>query len=499
MNEATGKTHEFAGTNGDYYARQFRRIQSATGTRPALSFNLAALLFGPLWASARGLWGYFSVFLFLEVYSLTQICRGLWGNLGAEQSARARRLMEKSEEMLGKAQAAAAEGSATAAGLGKNAENLQMAAEKAQAAAEAALAGGAWLTALGVLFFILSRAGQGLSANAFYERMFARWRVDPGVGSGLRVRSLLLGAAIFLSVFPLTVYRFVAPEPLAIVLEFPGSRDFFAVVSTWLDKWMDALATGGAGLFDGLAAGIRGILDVMEAVLVQTPWAVVFLVIAVLSWHLAGWRVAIFTSAGLAYLGLFGFWEKSMITVALLGTAALLCVAIGVPLGIWCGKSERAHNFARPVLDFMQTMPAFVYLIPVIAFFGTGKPPGIIATIVFGLPPVVRLTALGIRQVPESIKEGALAFGCTKRKLLLDVELPLALPSIMTGINQTILMCLSMVVIAALIGAKGLGEDVLTALQYAAKGQGLLAGFAILFCAMIIDRIVQGRFKSSKG
>ena len=150
-----------------------------------------------------------------------------------------------------------------------------------------------------------------------------------------------------------------------------------------------------------------------------------------------------------------------------------------------------------PVLDFMQTMPAFVYLIPIIAFFGTGKPPGVLATLVFGMPPVIRLTALGIRGVPQNIKEGATAFGCTRWTLLKDIEIPLAMPSIMTGVNQTILMCLSMVVIASLIGAKGLGQDVLIALQYAAKGQGMLAGLAILFCAMVIDRIVQGHYKRS--
>ena len=143
----------------------------------------------------------------------------------------------------------------------------------------------------------------------------------------------------------------------------------------------------------------------------------------------------------------------------------------------------------------MQTMPAFVYLIPIIAFFGTGKPPGVLATLVFGMPPVIRLTALGIRGVPESTKEAAVAFGCTRWTLLRDVEIPLAMPSIMTGVNQTILMCLSMVVIASLIGAKGLGQDVLIALQYAAKGQGMLAGLAILFCAMVIDRIVQGHYR----
>ena len=143
----------------------------------------------------------------------------------------------------------------------------------------------------------------------------------------------------------------------------------------------------------------------------------------------------------------------------------------------------------------MQTMPAFVYLIPIIAFFGTGKPPGVLATLVFGMPPVIRLTALGIRGVPESTKEAAVAFGCTRWTLLRDIEVPLAMPSIMTGVNQTILMCLSMVVIASLIGAKGLGQDVLIALQYAAKGQGMLAGLAILFCAMVIDRIVQGHYR----
>ena len=184
-----------------------------------------------------------------------------------------------------------------------------------------------------------------------------------------------------------------------------------------------------------------------------------------------------------------------MITVSLLGAAAFLCLSMGIPLGIWFGKSDRAYNAALPILDFMQTMPAFVYLIPIIAFFGTGKPPGVLATIIFGMPPVIRLTALGMRGVPEATKEAAVAFGATRWMLLKEVELPLAMPSIMTGINQTILMCLSMVVIASLIGAKGLGQDVLIALQYAAKGQGMLAGLAILFCAMVIDRIIQGHYK----
>ena len=184
-----------------------------------------------------------------------------------------------------------------------------------------------------------------------------------------------------------------------------------------------------------------------------------------------------------------------MQTVALLGAASILCIVIGIPLGIWFARSKTAFAIAQPILDFMQTMPAFVYLIPVIAFFGTGKPPGIIATLIFGMPPVIRLTTLGLTGVAEDVKEAARAYGATEWQVLRGVELPLAKASILAGINQTILMCLSMVVIASLIGAQGLGSVVLTSLQYAAKGQGLLAGLAILLCAMVIDRIVQGSFR----
>ncbi len=221
-------------------------------------------------------------------------------------------------------------------------------------------------------------------------------------------------------------------------------------------------------------------------------------VILVVGWRAAGPRVAVFTAAALAYVALMGYWEIAMETVALVGAAVVLCVVIGIPLGIWFGKSRRAYAVAEPVLDLMQTLPAFVYLIPIIAFFGTGNPPGILATIIFGMPPVIRLTALGMRGVPGTIKEAATAFGASRWRLLKDVELPLALPSIMTGVNQTILMCLSMVVIISLIGGGGLGQVILEALQFAAKGPGLLGGFAILFVAMVIDRIVQGAFRRSK-
>ena len=162
-----------------------------------------------------------------------------------------------------------------------------------------------------------------------------------------------------------------------------------------------------------------------------------------------------------------------------------------MPLGIWMGKNKTVRAIVTPVLDVMQTIPSFVYLLPAIAFFGIGKPPGILATVIFAMPPMVRLTALGIKHVPESTKEAALAFGANPRQLLYKVELPLALPSIMAGVNQVVMMCLSMVVVAALIGAKGMGGIVTEALTNVESGRGILAGLGIALLAMMIDRVVQ--------
>jgi glycine betaine/proline transport system permease protein len=429
------------------------------------------------------------------LFALVQLGRGLWGELGADKLARAERLSNKSQEMVIKAQAALESGASNAEVLQRNADNLQRAAEKSLVAADAAAAGAIQLILWGTLALVAIVLIQGFIANTLYEKKYCRWRGGHSENSGFSQMNMLLGVVMLAVMFPLTLYRFTVAKPVAWLVQFPTDKSIFIGAANWIDAGFDSIALKGAGFFDGITNGIRILLDGLEVVLVDTPWPVTAMVILVMAWRLAGPRVAIFTFAALSYLAFLGYWEKSMETVALLGAAATLCVVIGVPLGILCAKSRSTYAVARPVLDFMQTMPAFVYLIPIIAFFGTGKPPGILATLIFGMPPVVRLTALGIKQVPATIVEAALAFGCTRRKLLLDVEIPLALPSIMTGVNQTILMCLSMVVIASLIGAEGLGTDVLQALQFAAKGQGLLAGLAILCCAMIIDRIVQGRFK----
>ena len=396
-----GSVGDFAGARPAYYGREFEKIQSAV--RFPWSWNTAAALAGPFWGAARGLWGFFWTFLVLEVLALVQIGRGWWGELGADKLARLDKLTLKYNEFLAKHEAAKLAGDPDAASFLKRAENLEKIMNRVAEEAALAAQGAVTILATGLVLLIGMRLVQGFYANLRYEKQYLGWRADPaGTASGLSWTRAGLGALLWLAIVPLTLYRFtvgkIAPGLEPWVAFFPvEKKSYYAPVSTWMDGGFDWLSVKGAGVFDGIVAAIRAVLDGLETVFVDTPWPVVMTVIVVVAWRLAGPRVAVFTGAALAYLALFGLWETSMVTVSLLGAAAFLCVLIGIPLGVWFGKSQRAYNAALPVLDFMQTMPAFVYLIPIIAFFGTGKPPGVLATLVFGMPPVIRLTALGIR------------------------------------------------------------------------------------------------------
>lgn len=500
---------DFVIENSTFYNRAFNVIQDSTGL--VFSWNTAAALLGPIWGAFRGVWGFFWTFLVLELFALVQIGRGLWGELGAEQLARVKKLSANIAQREQQARDLLASGdSAGAAAKQKIADNLKRVAEGAQEQADFASSEATTILLTGLAILVAIKLLEGLYANIAYEKQYLRWRATPdNVSSGTSRNGLWFGGLMLVAIWPLTLFRFTVAEPDAKlaaltggflggklpISEFPIGREYLATFAKYGDTGFDWLALHFSDVFDGITAAIRKVLDGLEIVLIDTPWPVVMIVIVVMAYRLAGVRVAIFTAASLIYLAFMGLWELSMITVALIGAGAFLCVIIGIPLGIWFGKSRRAYAVAEPVLDFMQTMPAFVYLIPIIAFFGTGKPPGVLATLIFAMPPVIRLTALGMRGVPETTKEAAVAFGCSKWQLLRNVELPLALPSIMTGVNQTILMSLSMVVIASLIGAEGLGALILEALQYAAKGQGLLGGIAILLCAMVIDRIAQGMYR----
>ncbi|MGI9433558.1 MAG: ABC transporter permease [Geminicoccaceae bacterium] len=234
------------------------------------------------------------------------------------------------------------------------------------------------------------------------------------------------------------------------------------------------------------------LLTAIENFLLWLPWYVVLLIIMGMGFAATrSWKIAAGLGVMTFLLGFFGLWEPGMKTIALMLTATLLAVIIGIPLGIWMSRSDPVERITLPVLDIMQTMPIFVYLIPFVMLFGPGKIPALLATIVFAVPPVIRLTNLGIRQVDREVVEAFTAFGATRRQLLFGVQIPLALPTIMAGINQTTMMALSMVVIASMIGAGGLGYQVLQGIQRLEISRGLLAGLAIVFLAIIFDRIAQ--------
>ena len=272
------------------------------------------------------------------------------------------------------------------------------------------------------------------------------------------------------------------------------SRDVFLgqPIADGVDTATDWVTRKGAFIFDPISEGIENAILWIKKILLWIPWPVLILAVALIALRLAGLPVSIFTAIALLVIGLSGLWPSSMETMALMVTSVVISVGIAIPLGIMGARSDRVDAVMRPVLDGMQTMPIFVYLVPAIFFFGLGNPPAVMATIIYAIPPAIRLTNLGIRQVPPETVEAARAFGANPSQLLLKVQLPLALPTIMAGINQTTMMALAMVVIASMVSAGGLGEDVLKAIGGLDVGDSLVAGIAIVFLAIIIDRVTQG-------
>jgi glycine betaine/proline transport system permease protein len=247
----------------------------------------------------------------------------------------------------------------------------------------------------------------------------------------------------------------------------------------------------GQSVFAAIRVVLESIIDWVEHLLSLPPAWVMTLLLVLLSWRLAGKGLAVFALVGLLLIDSMEMWSATMETLALVLVSTTAAFVTGVPIGIWAARSPLIATLSRPVLDFMQTMPAFVYLIPAVLFFTLGKVPGAIATMIFSLPPSARLTTLGIQQVPEEVVEAARAFGATNRQLLWKVQIPIALPTILAGVNQTIMLALSMVVIAAMIGAGGLGEQVLKGITQLRIGLGFESGLAVVILAMLLDRLTQ--------
>ena len=263
------------------------------------------------------------------------------------------------------------------------------------------------------------------------------------------------------------------------------------------DDWVNAFVRGWLvpnfrPAFRAAQVPISMVLDWLDALLNWLPMLVTTALFAGAAWKTAGRGMAIFTLVGFAFIDMIGLWPETMTTLAMIVTSVLFCAVIGIPAGILAARSDLFWRIVRPILDVMQTIPSFVYLVPIVMLFGVGMAPGIIATIVFALPPIVRLTNLGIRNVRADLIEAADAFGSTGWQTLWDVQLPLAMRTIMAGLNQTLMLSLSMVVIAALIGAGGLGLTVNTGLGRMDVGQATAGGAAIVILAIVLDRITQG-------
>ncbi|MFB7889135.1 proline/glycine betaine ABC transporter permease [Cellulosimicrobium cellulans] len=257
----------------------------------------------------------------------------------------------------------------------------------------------------------------------------------------------------------------------------------------WVDTFVDWMTTTFRPLFRFVKDVLVGIYDGLDAVLSSPPFWVVALALALLALLAKGWKLALGSLVGFVVIAGVDQWDNAMDTLALVLLSAVLALVVAIPLGIWAARNDRVSTVVRPVLDFMQTMPAFVYLIPTVVIFLTGPVPGIIATIIFAMAPGVRFTELGIRQVDKEVVEAGQAFGSTPGRILRQIQLPLALPTIMAGVNQVIMLSLSMVVIAGMVGAGGLGNDVVAALQRVNVALGFEAGLAVVILAMFLDRV----------
>ncbi|TCS93659.1 ABC transporter permease/substrate binding protein [Hazenella coriacea] len=270
-------------------------------------------------------------------------------------------------------------------------------------------------------------------------------------------------------------------------------------LADWIDRLIHWLQINFEALFNIISGMIEPTVDFFERILLVLPPLWTIIIISLFVWWITRIRFAIFSIAGLFLIYNLGYWEHSVQTLALVLTATLISVIIGIPFGLWSGRSDRVEQVIKPLLDFMQTMPAFVYLIPAVFFFSLGTVPGVIASVIFSMPPTIRFSSLGLRQVSKELKEAADAFGSTSMQKLIKVEIPLAKSTIMAGINQTIMLALSMVVTASMIGAEGLGAIVLESITRLQVGKGFESGIAIVIIAILLDRITQSFGKPPTG
>ncbi|WBU53899.1 glycine betaine/L-proline ABC transporter permease ProW [Paracoccus sp. SCSIO 75233] len=269
-------------------------------------------------------------------------------------------------------------------------------------------------------------------------------------------------------------------------------------IEDWVESALDFVVTNFRPVFQAIRWPVDGVLSTIEAALLGVPALIMVALIGLLAWQTSGPRLGIGAVLSFIFIGLIGAWDETMVTLALVFTSVFFCILIGLPTGIWLARNDRAATIMRPILDAMQTTPAFVYLVPIVMLFGIGNVPGVVVTIIFALPPLIRLTNLGIRQVPGDLIEAAKSFGASDKQMLRKVQLPVAMPTIMAGVNQTLMLALSMVVIASMIAVGGLGQMVLRGIGRLDMGLATVGGLGIVLLAIIIDRMTQSMGVSSR-
>lgn len=262
-------------------------------------------------------------------------------------------------------------------------------------------------------------------------------------------------------------------------------------LDSWVEQGLNWVVDHFRPLFHAIRWPVDATLSGINDVLQWIPAPILIILLSLLAWQLAGRKLALGSFISLMVIGLIGAWSQALVTLSLVFTSVLFCMIIGLPVGIWLSRSDRALALFRPFLDAMQTTPAFVYLVPIVMLFGIGNVPGVVVTIIFALPPLIRLTNLGIRQVPEDLVEAARSFGAGPKQLLFKVQVPLAMPTIMAGVNQTLMLALSMVVIASMIAVGGLGQMVLRGIGRLDMGLAAVGGVGIVLLAIILDRMTQ--------
>ncbi|MEZ2795182.1 glycine betaine/L-proline ABC transporter permease ProW [Proteus terrae] len=287
----------------------------------------------------------------------------------------------------------------------------------------------------------------------------------------------------------------VAPDSFNLMEPFHNT---LIPLDSWVTDAIDWIVLHFRPVFQGIRVPVDLVLSGFENSLTSMPAPIAIILFSLIAWQLSGKVMGVTSFISLILIGAIGAWSEAMVTLALVLTSLLFCLIIGLPLGIWLANSDRASKIVRPLLDAMQTTPAFVYLVPIVMLFGIGNVPGVVVTIIFALPPIVRLTILGIKQVPEDLIEAAQSFGANPRQMLFKVQLPLAMPTIMAGVNQTLMLALSMVVIASMIAVGGLGQMVLRGIGRLDMGLAAVGGAGIVILAIILDRLTQSLGQNSR-